>query len=173
MPRNYLLDLLFDVLDGHLILLLTKRYELLIRHFADFILAKDCFHGVKNLFDGGIGSTANLLHCLYDHVFKIDVFSIGYRGLLIVDKAVSIRKGLEVLTQRLTNLGGKSLRKLDALSLLDIVEDILLGAGLVRKLIQGLCDEPQQIPLIQVFLIHGTPDAFVEITKVHGSLWFG
>lgn len=45
-PRNYLLDFLFDVSGGHLVLLLVKREELLIRHFTDLILAKAFDHGV-------------------------------------------------------------------------------------------------------------------------------
>lgn len=87
-PRNHLLDLLFDVLDGHLVLLLTKRDELLIRHFADLILSKVLDHGVQNLVDGGTIYTDLLLISIlfqrvYDHIFQCDVFFI--RRLLRVD----------------------------------------------------------------------------------------
>ena len=72
-PRDHLLDLLFDVLDGHLVLLLTKREKLLIRHFADLVLSKVCDHGVQDLVDGGTGFDLLLIcilfHRVYDHIF--------------------------------------------------------------------------------------------------------
>lgn len=129
MPGNYLLDLLSDVLCGHLILLLIKRDELLVRQFTDLVLAKIFDHGVENLIYRGIGPT-DFLHGVNYHIFEIVIFEV-IRGLLGVDEAISSFHSLEILTQRLANLGGKSFREYDALGNLDVVENILLGAGLV------------------------------------------
>ena len=117
-PGNDLLDLLFDVLDGHLVLLLAERDELLIRHFAHFVISKAFDHGVQNLVNGSVDSSAAISYLFHggdDHIFQSHVLLV--RGLLGIDETVSITKNLEVFAQRLAYLCGKSLGKLDALSL--------------------------------------------------------